>query len=295
MYYCCDTTTTQPPTTLASRGTCPPQTNPCTLPANHTTQRGCMFDYQCPDDHGCCYDHCLQEYKCIRLLPHASTTTPMPRLSHHHNDETRVERSLQEEEEPALVPETLAASETQPQVTSGRRGQEARLAVMVDEEHAGSSQHLQHLLQLLTRLQQPSLPILFLPLQPLADDRKVVWEVVQCAARAVPEQRAAVHLVSCVLAAPPPPSALLDSLLSSIRQCGRDHVPRVSWTSLQLCVQHGKGRGMLRDALLHHAHLLQAARTRQETVDRPAATVLAVNGTLVEGDTMPMPAVTSIK
>ncbi|KAK8406898.1 hypothetical protein O3P69_007453 [Scylla paramamosain] len=113
----CITAATQPPrsapTTLASRGTCPPQIYPCTLPANHTTQRDCESDHQCPDDHGCCYDHCLQEYKCRRLLPHTSTTTPAPRLSHRHENETRVKRSLQKDEEPAVVPETLAASETQ--------------------------------------------------------------------------------------------------------------------------------------------------------------------------------------
>ncbi|XP_045129034.1 spore coat protein SP85-like [Portunus trituberculatus] len=117
MHYCCDTTTTQTPTTLASRGTCPPQTYPCTTPAaNNTNQRGCKSDYQCPDDNRCCYDHCLQEYKCSRLLPHASTTTPTPRLSHHHKDETRVERSLQEEEQPAAVKETLATNKTQTSV-----------------------------------------------------------------------------------------------------------------------------------------------------------------------------------
>lgn len=248
-----------------------------------------MFDYQCPDDHGCCYDHCLQEYKCRRLMQLASTTTPTTGLSHRHKDETRLERSLQEEE-PTVVPETLAASETQPQMTTGRHGEEARLAVMVDEGRPGSGQHLQ---QLLIRLQQPSLPILFLPLHPLADERRTVWEVVQCATQAAPEQKAAVHLVGCVLAAPPPPMARLDSFLSSVRKCGRDH--RVSWTSLQLCVDHGKGRGMLRDALLRHARLLQAARTRQMTAARPVAAVLAVNGTLVERDTMPIPAIISVK
>ncbi|MPC15748.1 hypothetical protein E2C01_008550 [Portunus trituberculatus] len=238
----------------------------------------CIFDYQCPDDHGCCYDHCLQEYKCSRLLPHASTTTPTPRLSHHHEDETRVERSLQEEEQPAAVQETLATSQTQASTHTlqryGRHGEETRLAVMVDEEQPGSGQHL---LQLLTHLQQPpSLPILFLPLHPLTDDRKTVWEVVQCAAQAALEQKAALHLVGCVLTAPPPRLPQLDSLLSTVKQCGRDH--RVSWMGLQLCAEHGEGRGMLRDALLRHARLLQTARTRQMTAARPAIAILAVNG-----------------
>ncbi|MPC49720.1 hypothetical protein E2C01_043532 [Portunus trituberculatus] len=122
------TTTTKPPFIIIvpinpprpTRPTSPPitTTQPTTVPTRPPfipimPSRGCKSDYQCPDDNRCCYDHCLQEYKCSRLLPHASTTTPTPRLSHHHKDETRVERSLQEEEQPAAVKETLVTSQTQ--------------------------------------------------------------------------------------------------------------------------------------------------------------------------------------
>lgn len=301
MYYCCETTTTAAPaaTTEASRGTCPPQSSPCPEkpPKRTTQQRECTFDYQCPDNYGCCYDNCRQEYKCFRLLPNAAFPTMAPLVStqrryphryyhHHHEDETRVERSTHDEESEKAPSSGTPGNGTKVPVaavvSSERRhgAGEAEVIVMVDEGRQGSTQPLYHLLEPLTRLPHPNLGMLFLPLHP-QDGRTAAWEAVQCTTRAAPEHRTALNLVACVLAAAPPLRSHPNSLLPSVRECGPEL--KVNWTTLQTCVSRGRGGSLLRGALLRHGRLLEAARKHQLAGKQPAGAVLAVNGTLVEG------------